>query len=363
MTKATGKGAAEGNGAKQPPEPPPAFHELMDRLGGQATYVRLYRMVAGRRSYLQKYGTEFEEADVQEKYGGGEYTAQVCDVRGAIVGSMLFAIEGPPRQPPPDPVAAGRLVGYSAPQGEPARDLVDGFRRMEDLLRDLRNPPAVAQQANPIEMAAALMDAVSKAAAPFIEVWKVTREAGRERDDDKPGAVELMQAYQSGLKTGVHLGTRTGGGGSGGGSSSILDRLLDTVGPAIRGEVGRPELGRGAPPEDLPASSPVPADAPTWATALAPHVKRLNTMAAGGHDPELYADLAFDLAPPAALEAIAAELGKGEEFYVMFFRAFPSCEPHKRWWVQFLGRLWLTFSQPPEEESGVVHNGDNATAG
>lgn len=334
--------------------------ELLERVGGEAAYMRVYRLEAGERVHLRRMGPEGTIDDIQEHYGGGDYLVQVCSQDGRVKGSRRLKIAGRPRDPDDGPADQERLVGYSATPanaGRAPRTLGESIAQLQEVLEGARNPPPVAQQGNPLEMSIALVTALGTAAGPIIELLKDRRPKG-----EGGGAVRMMEAYQNGLRTGVMLMKKHGAGEAAAGSNDILGRMLDTIGGLTRGGAAAPledplalptgELGGGAIASGANAARGVKLEK-SWTEAVAPYVPRLQTLARQGKDPHLYADLLLDQASDELLELLMVQLNRGEDFWREFTSAFPGTD--RAWFQELLNRVWLGC-QP--DDGGAENPGD-----
>jgi hypothetical protein len=330
--------------------------DLLERLGTEPGYVRLYRVQLGRKLYLKKLGTEIEIDDIQETWGGGEYILQVVRAGGKLVGEQRIEIAGAPKDPDAAPAAEAAPAGTRVP-----RNVAESVLELERVVHEMRNPPKAAEQGNPLLMAAALITAIGTAATPIIEYF---------RDRPKPqggaGAERLMNAYHKGLRTGMAL--KEGNGGSGVGD--ILGKTLETVrsiasnhrgGELLEGEPLEEEapaaqlpppvkgvVGRRPPP--AASSAPLPAGAPEWAKVVAKHVGQMQALAQRVADPHSYADLLYQNAPDQLLELIVEQVGRGEDFWEEFENAFPGTD--RVWFSDMLGRVFYLASLPDDDDAG-----------
>lgn len=354
MVRRAAKTEGEPNGAAQYT---PELEDLIAQLGGEAAYVRLYRLTLGQRSYLARMGPDVDVDAVRDRFGGGDYAAQICRQGGKIMGETKFTIAGPPRDP--------EVIAHSPAAPEPApKTVAESIAQLNRRLDELRNPPAAAEQANPLALTASIITALASAAAPIIQIMQENRRPRGEGRAHKEKS--LMDAYHQGLKTGVILGAKQGGGGGGGG---LLEKMLDTLAPALQGRAtGLPPVEGGETARVAPGGGAVPARAaqlpdgsPAWAKIAAPYIAQLQPLAAKGADPQTYSQLFLDSAPDQMLDLVVEQVGRGEEFWKEFQNAFPGAD--RAWWEQLLGSVWFELTQPePADNPGDVSHSNNAPA-
>jgi hypothetical protein len=312
------------NGAQNAPEPE-ELRDLMEDLGADAAYLRLYRKSGGRLHFLQQCGLEIDPEWIRQNHGGGEFVIQAVNGHNKLGPRRSLVIEGPPKTPRAE-IEVGRLESYRPAAPEVPGSIYDAVRRMDDILHELRRPPAVAQQANPLEMAGSIVTSVLTAAVPIIELMQ-----SRPRAKAEGGAERLMDAFTRGMKIGVGLGRN-------GQAATWQDRLVEAVIPAIQGQPNPDPL---AATESAKTALPPaqPGNPGNWRETIAPYIPRLNLLAAGGHDPQLYADLIYDQAPPPVLDMIVLQVGRGAAFLEEFVKAFPETAGYREWWNELLVRI------------------------
>lgn len=303
--------------------------ELLDKLGAEATYIRLYRRANGVKTYLGQVGLDIDLETIRTSYGGGEYILQGVNVQGRTMATRNLRIEGHPRltAAPDSATGAPRLVGYAPANPEPPGSVYEAVRRLDDILHELRRPPAAAAQGNPLEMAGSIVTSILTAAAPILELYR-----DRPRPKSEGGAERLMEAFTRGMKIGVSMGRN-------GQAATWQDRLVDAVMPALKAGTENPPAG-ALPLAELGAESAPSVEPGNWRAAMGPYVLQFNRLAAAGKDPQLYGDLVYDQAPPEALDVIVQQVQRGEGFYREFFEAFPAAAPYREWWTELLSRIW-----------------------
>lgn len=305
------------------------LEDLLEQLGGEAIYLRLYRRSGGFNSYLGQVGRDVDLEWIRQTYGGGDFTLQGVNNQGHVMARRLIKIDGPPKlstslenQP-----GAGRVVSYAPAAPEPPGSVYEAVRRLDDILHELRRPPAAAAQGNPLEMAGSIVTSILTAAAPILELYR-----DRPRPKSEGGAERLMEAFTRGMKIGVSMGRN-------GQAATWQDRLVDAVMPALKAGTENPAAG-ALPLAELGAESAPSVEPGNWRAAMGPYVLQFNRLAAAGKDPQLYGDLVYDQAPPEALDVIVQQVQRGEGFYREFFEAFPAAAPYREWWTELLSRIW-----------------------
>jgi len=323
----------------------PGWAEVLENIGASAAYVRLYRISAGRKVFVNRVGLDVEPEGIQDAYGGGEYELNMCDNRGKVLkgGTYRLQIDGTPK-PLPQPGAPDSLARFQATDMAPARDLSEAVRRLDDIYRELRHPPAPIQRADPLELAAGLVTAVSAAVVPIITLMK----EGRPRRGGPSSAAGRVEALERGIRIGISLG-------KGGTGSGWADKLMDMMQPHIDAAAAG-AAGPEAPPPLLPALPAEGAAVPDWRQVFARYLPQLMALAAQQRDPTLYADLAVDNAPPELLDMLVQQIARGEDFRRELFQAFPQAVPYREWLTLFLGAVWTAVTQ--EDGGGPGANGD-----
>lgn len=347
------------------------IRELKAQLGVGGGTAQIFRLETGKRpTYLDKVGIDELAQDphelVRSRWGGGDYQVTLRDAGNLYIegGSVQLSIGGPPA-PVPDKfdelerkwterIAAAK--GGEASSPELVRFMFDTMREQ---LREIRNPPAGAQGANPMEMAVSMVTAIQSANAPILEALLARankREPERSRTEELRELLELVTLVQ-GLSNG------------GGEKSSGLDRVIDKLADPLAGFFSRAAPTTSGPPGEPPMlpptpKPPAPVDGrPAWYPVLERALPQLVAWARAAKEPELRADLVLDDLPDHLLGPVHEQLLRGEEFVAEFMMHVPAAEPFRPWFVAFFARLRLGLDTMYTEgdEPAAGGNGEAST--
>ncbi len=288
--------------------------DLLDRLQGGSGYVKIEkaRPNGGRPEYVTEVAPEqFSEADLQARFGGGDYVVTVLDSTRRYRGQARIAIAGLPGAPAHQPAAAP-----SAPSG------------FEALLAELIKSNQ--------QIAAALI--TSRSAADGGDRSRLLADFKLIRDILGPqGQSGAAEGFIAALRQGIELArdSAAAGGGDGGGMTAVLFKALDTLGPSLAELVTALKRPSQAPAAALPAPAmpgergdPALAERPGPRTAsdvtaaqtiagaatvregemgieqamLREWLPKLIDRAVAQSDPLIYADLILDQVPPFMLK-------------------------------------------------------------
>jgi hypothetical protein len=287
--------------AKKPPAPPadlPAGLEefedtgdglsaVLEQLGEGQGIVKIDRLRPdGRRPEFvaEVSAHEFSLAEIQQRFGGGEFVVTVLDSARKYRGRKTVSIAQPVASASPAPAA------QAAPQQQPLERIFEKLaEQQQQLLATLAQRPQVDEatvRARVLEELRAFRE-VSGAASPI-------------------GPDKILDV----LKTGVELARANAGGGDAAGWPDIVIKAIETLGPQVAELLSalkdrhapaspRPAMGASVPP--VPAAPALSQGGDMNATQetqlLRQYLPTLIALAADNRDPALYADLILDQVP------------------------------------------------------------------
>jgi hypothetical protein len=294
---------------------------------------------------------EFSVETIKREYGGGRYKAVTLDrskkyVRG---GTHIFNIDKmfKPQPSAPSPDASVPSVVVS---------------------------PGVAALAAKVDNLAALLQAHNSTKETLDMALKIAAvmgggaARGMAPDTLFTTATKLIE-FSRGL-----AGDGVGGGGGGADNdddlyATAVKELVKPIAALIQSEVeqrSRVRLLNPSRPAALPAGeAPNMAGMPPWVVQLRPFIPQLLTLARENADPELYADVVYDLMerklPTAQLQAVEAAAADAA-FVDTVLAALPlPCVPFKEWFRALASNLKAAMTAPPspggddeEEEEGAA---------
>lgn len=298
---------------------------------------------------------------LSETFGGGFYRVCLKDENGDFVsgcGRLYYDIDGPPKVPAAVTEETRKLdelekriaemteKGSNASPPDMMRMLLEVTREQ---LRELRNPPAAAVSANPLEMAAALVGSLQASQAPLLTA--LIERASQPAPDmmaQMKGMAEMM----------LTLRELTGGNGNGGGWATVADRLADPLGKLVEQHVSNQAAGTAPPstmgqptmtnpPNQVQGSQPP--QGPPWLQMMAPYLPQLLRYAKLGRDPNVIADFVAEELPAQHLGLIYQTLSD-PSFPDTFVQHVPPAGEHVEWFTEFFGRV-LEWIEPPESSS------------
>lgn len=285
---------------------------------------------------------EFSVEAIKREYGGGRYKAVTLDrskkyVRG---GTHIFNID---KMFKPQPKAD------ATPEGAPARAPSSEFAQLSAKVDQLAGLLVAQNSAKEsLDMALKIAAVMRGASAPAMSPDTIFNTATR--------LVEFSRG----------LGGGEGGGGGGDNDEDVyavaVRELVKPVAGLIQSEVERRTRLRVLNPAKpaAPAAGEVQdmAGLPAWVVQLRPYMPQLLSLARENADPELYADVVYDLLerklPAAQLQAVevaAADAG----FVDTILSALPApCKPFANWFRSLATGLKATLTAPPSpgEEEG-----------
>lgn len=295
---------------------------------------------------------EFSVETIKREYGGGRYKAVTLDrnkkyVRG---GTHIFNIDkmfkAQPAAPTSEAPAAAR------PSSE------------------------VAALAAKVDQLAALMQAQNSTKETLDMALKIAAVMqGRGAPSMSPDTIFNTATKLIDFSRGLGgMGGGEGGGGGGDGDDDVyavaVKELVKPVASLIQSEVERRSrlrvLNPAKPPAaDAGAEAPNMAGMPAWVVQLRPFIPQLLTLARENADPDLYADVVYDLMerklPTAQLQAVE-EAATNEAFVDTIMSALPApCRQYGEWFRKLATSLKASMTAPPSP--GDDEEGDDEAAG
>lgn len=375
------KGKGKGKGGASEPDTRTAVEKELDaELAEQARHMRVMAQEAGaaggkasifrqplvndrpvgKEKFLESVPVEQIWNDpnefLKERWGGGLYRVVLRDANGdfAKVGSRLtYEIDGPPKTAEEQDETRKldeleqRIQSMTA-KGSDASPL-DMMRLLMEVqreqLRELRNPPAAAATANPMEMAVALVTSLQNTQAPLLQAL-IERASS-----PAPDMIAQMKGMAEMMLTLRELGTDK----EASGWSRVADRLADPLGKLVDQHVsnqaagiapphtmGGPPLQPGAQPNPPAGEAP---QGPPWLQMIRPYLPQLIRYARIGRDPAVIADFVAEELPQQSLGMIYQTL-TGPGFLDEFVRVVPDAREHQEWFGRFFARV-LEWIEPP----------------
>ncbi|MGE0160723.1 MAG: hypothetical protein AB7T31_15050 [Gemmatimonadales bacterium] len=338
------------------------IRSLKESLGISGGTASVFRTATGQKpKYLGKIGIDELLADphdvVKARFGGGDYQLTLIDGDHKYVpgGSVQLSIGGPPA-PEPDKFDElekrwnERITTAARPDTSSTELFRFMFETMREQLREIRTPPAAAAQANPMEMAVAMVSTIQAANAPILEALLArTNREPRERNrlEELRELVELFTLFQ-GM-----------GGDKPRGMDAIIEKLATPLGQFFEraAPTGAPGAPLPLPPGDpRPVAPPAKANGvprPEWYPMIERAIPSMLSWARSGKDPELRADLVVEDLPDNMLGPIHEQLQR-EGFLGEFVANVPEAGPLQAWFGEFFGRIRQALDDMWVEEGAAA---------
>jgi hypothetical protein len=337
-----------------PPEPPPpSLEELADdeeyediesvigQIGDDGATVTIRRRSTEDRTkwdYLTVLpAREFSLELIKREYGGGEYKAQTFDRNKRFVrgGTRLFNIDKMFK-----PTAAATPAAPLA-AAAPSAEVQALTAKLDALAAAVAAQNSTKETLNMALQIATVMNG-GRNGAP-----------GMSPDTIFNTATRLIEFSRG-------LGGEHDGGGEHSNDDDVyataIKELVKPVAALLQTEIER-RRGTTPPPKQITAGGTPPApgggmaNAPQWAAALAPFVPQLLTLAKEQADPELYADVVYDLMTrklTAAQLSAVEEAAKADDFVQTVLRVLPApCKPYTEWFTALTANLKAAMTAPP----------------
>lgn len=291
-----------------------------------AAIIKVERMREGKRpEYVGDMSpSSFTLAQLQERFGGGEYALTVFDSARRYVKRTTVAIAAPLKPPAP---AAVESSGFEKIASTMVEQMQAQSQLLQALLLQGRTAPAAADAAT---MRRQLLEEM--------QLMKGIMGSGQVMSPDK--VLEL-------LMKGMEIAKETGGGGDTG-WTDIAGKAIDVLGEPLAALLSSSAM--------VSATAPVASQEATSAGALMPPVQQqknaavvpmLNPMvkqyvsflvrkAAAGADPTLYAELVLDNVPEAMVREFLADPDPVTKFAQFDARVLQHAE-----WFRDLGQACL----------------------
>ncbi len=319
-----------------------AFREAMGTGDGKA---EIFRKLPGQtnRSYLGSIGVDDVVNEPHETlkalFGGGDYQITFRNEHGEYLkgGSFQASIEGAPLN-----VADTRLEELEKRLAE--RGDGQKWTPADMLLMIKAITPQQPDRAEPLELVAGVLTALSPLIAPFIEAKLEKPEPPADPLEQMNRMAELM----------VSLKELSSGGDSGSLTETMTKHLAPSLGRLLDGAAGKTPATLQPGQEtmtDPPGGKP---PQPRWFPMLERMVPQFVAWAGGQKDPELRADFVLDEIPDDYLGPIYQELSRGDEFTDEFVAFIPAAAPHREWFEVFFARI---LAQIRPLDAGEVEEG------
>lgn len=323
-----------------------------------------------------------------ERWGGGEYRVRLKNADGTFVKGipqLKYAIEGnpiPKDGPPPeeqrrlDELQAKIDKALEGKGGDGPVSSADLMRLMLEVtreqMREMRNPPTAAFQANPGTMAVEMMTALSTAQAPLLAAL-IERASS-----PAPDMMAQMKGMAEMIAT---LRDLTSGGDKGSsGWARIADRLADPLagmfeqhvknqaaglappatyaGPRLVQEEGEPM--RPNPPQQIPNGQ-----RPRWLELVGSYLPQLVQFAQANRDPVITADFIAEGIPDTMLVTIYEQLSAPTFAQEWQRWAPPEAQPFGEWFNVFFGRImeWVGPPDDGDQEEAPSSSAESSSSG
>ena len=302
--------------------------ELVAQFSQANTRCRLFRFneTARRLEYVTTLAPTVDLIEkTQQSYGGGEYTARLCDDSGKLIkgASIRFTIAGPARYPD-ELLEAPRAVVHAAPVDSSVERLVTIVTALVGAVTPLVVPlltrkPAEAQS---ITDTLALMQAAEdRGERRGEQLGELRARGGRE---PKESITDVAKAFVP-----------------------VVSSLIDKVQMRRQEQPGQPPR---APQLEAPPALPAPA-VPTgyeWLATLRPYYPMLLQQAARGNDPAMLADFTLDQCDDELFTKVETA-AQAPGFLETLTRDMPGlATSHPEWLAAYLARI-VENCQPETE--------------
>lgn len=305
---------------------------------GGAVYVRVYRRKAGKKSFLDR--LTLQDTDdlleaIRERWGGGDYALQPVNLKNQVqAGGGDVSIAGRPKDDEPDEPeepAPARTVRHDVYAPEPASDFAQMGAMLREIRDELRRPPPAAAAADPMTMAASIVQTIQAATAPLTAKLLELSSTPRE---DSSGTV--LKAFVAGLQAAANMERPDSG------APSYIDRLINEVAiPLVRRIQSDDDATAARPGAPLAAADPdAEGEDVTWQALVAANMDGLIKLAGEGKSALLYAQLLAQEMPDEYLDTLLDAVDGGEPFWAEFFARWPRAREHDAWFRSFVGQLW-----------------------
>lgn len=294
----------------------------------------------GGTELVQKWALEsFDPYEIQKVWGGGKYLLRVRDAEGNYLKQATIHVAGKSKNPD----ASGPTDNGST------LELVQGMRQeFKDLLGQLRNPPAAANEHNSIELALSIVGAFQAAQAPYLEALLQKTKTG-------PDSGELLDLFFRGMEAAREMNPPSDP------MAAVATQLAVPLLSQLQG--GTPPGARQvkANPPETPATADTPRR-PPWDILLSPWLHHLQSWAAKRKDPQMRALFVVDEIPDEAVQIFGEQLERGDAFLAEFFALHPETRPFENWyrefWAAIGGALSWEENDPETPEIGQYNNGE-----
>lgn len=297
-----------------------------------AAIIKVERMREGKRpEYVGDMSpSSFTLAQLQERFGGGEYALTVFDSARRYVKRTTVAIAAPLKPPAPAAIESSGLEKI-------ARTLAEQMQAQSQLLQALLLQGRTAPVADAATMRKQLLEEM--------QLMKGIMGSGQVLSPDK--VLELVMK-------GMEIAKETGGGGDAG-WTGIAEKAIDVLGEPLAqlmsSSAMTPAAGAAAPGVPGGNAPPPIQHQPGVSPMVNPMVKQyvsfLVRKAVAGADPTLYADLVLDNVPEAMVREFLADPDPVTKLAQFDARVARHAE-----WFRDLGQACLEALNADAAESG-----------
>lgn len=323
----------------------PFLTALESLLGSENAHVAVYRRDKGNPAWMGNLTLEEFTLDaVRDSWGGGKYDFRL--IRGnKYVKGRTVVIAGPPKN-------------YDNVEGPGARedrrdaevshkraalqdvDAVEAVLSLRDdlrsFLREVRNPPPEANNANPMIMAMELAKTMAAVMTPYLEMLQNRSSGG---GDEGERTLEL-------IRMGMELR---------GGNDDGYGRVMKELGFPLFKMLQAQGAAENFQPNPQEANAVAPTEPGNALDALRQWVPTLVNWAVSGRDPRLRADFIADELPSRYSDMLARFVGTPDALTV-FFTRFPETMPHRPWFEELFQGLHYAYGLDDDGDGGENAN-------
>lgn len=354
--------------ARRAPEPPPAeieeieddpgdldeqvdpFLTALESLAGvDNAHIAVYRRERGNQQWEGNLSLEeFSLETVRSTWGGGKYDFRLIRGNKYVKGRTVI-IAGPPKpsttvESPEDrderrdaEVSHKRARLSDTSAMEAIMELRDDLR---GFLRDVRNPPPEAANANPMLMAMELAKTMAAMMTPYLEMIQGGGGGGRGGGGSDLDPMEL-------IRMGMEL--------KGGGGEDGYGRVMKELGFPLFKMLQAQGMAEGLNPgqEGGAVAEPEPGNA---LDALRGWVPTLVNWAVSGRDPRLRADFIADELPSRYSDMLERFVSTPDAL-TAFFTRYPETMAHRPWFEELFQGLFYAYGGDEGEDGNETSGG------
>lgn len=343
------------------------WYEILEAHGQGSRGITIWRKLPnGKQQWLanvQVHEMDEPEELLADRFGGGTYVAVLRDENSRYMKGTRaeFDIAGPPKKLEPDDDEREEAIdelrdrieelGRRKGDESSALILVELIRQQGELMRDLRNPPAGANQVNPLELTTTLITNVAQTFGPLVERFLDSRE----REPDTMSRLEELTVL-------MELAGKMGGKEPSDGFGVLAKTLGEPIAKLVeaRTEGPQPNPPGGARPSTTTPGNDM-ANRPKWYPFLNPIMPSALRWAQGGKDPQLRGEFILDELTDEQLGPVY-EILTSDTFLEEFYATYPDARAHQEWFGIVFRTIVAGIVPPDEQEADDGHQAEPAGA-